>query len=583
MTDLAVLHDCDVLIAGSGAAGMAAAITAAELGLDVIVAEKAPLLGGTTAISGGWLWIPHSPEAQQAGFSEMREAPTRYLRAILGDRFHDAMIKAFLDAGPAMLDFFETRTQVHFQPGLTTPDFYGEADMAGTGGRSLVAKPYDGRHLGPLLARLTPPLAETTLMGMGIAPGPDLRAFLTAFRSRASLFHVLRRLGRHAMDMIRHGHAMQLVNGNALTARLLRSAADRKVVFLTQTGVEALETEGGRVTGARVRTAKGMGLIRARRAVVLACGGFPHDRQRQGMLLPHVAQGFAHHSAAPAGNTGDGLRMAERLGGIVDTGQVDPVAWAPVSLVPRANGDSTRFPHLVERGKPGLIAVTRAGQRFVNEGGPYHDYMRALFAATPRDQEPASWLICDRHFLRRYGLGAVKPFPVPIGRWLRNGYLLQGRNARELAQACGIDPVGLAATIDGWNRQARSGVDHDFRRGTTPYHRAQGDPDHRPNPCIAPIEKAPFYAVRIVPGSLGTFAGLKTDAHARVLDSQGAPIGGLYAAGNDMNSIMGGHYPSGGITLGPAMTFGWIAARHIAAQISDQAEEAHANATHVAA
>jgi succinate dehydrogenase/fumarate reductase flavoprotein subunit len=583
MTDPAVLHDCDVLIVGSGAAGLAAAVTAAQLGLDVIVAEKSPLLGGTTAISGGWLWIPNSPEAQQAGVCEPRESPLRYLRAVLGDRFDQTMIQTFLDAGPEMLEFFEAHTHVHVQAGLATPDFYGEADMASTGGRSLVARPYDGRNLGPLLARLAPPLAETTLMGMAIAPGPDLRAFLTAFRSRISMLHVLRRLGRHAMDLLCHGRSMQLVNGNALAARLLRSAADRNVLLLTQTCVETLETRDGRVTAARVRTATGPGIIRARRAVVLACGGFPHDLQRQAMLLPHVARGFAHHSAAPDSNTGDGLRMAERLGGVVDASQVDPVAWAPVSLVPGDKAKSTRFPHLVERGKPGLIAVTRDGRRFVNEGGPYHDYMRALFAVTPPDQEPVSWLICDRHFLRRYGLGAVKPFPVPIGRWLRNGYLLQGRNARELAEACGIDPIGLATTIDAWNEPARSGMDPAFGRGTTPYHRAQGDPDHRPNPCIAPIEKMPLYAVRIVPGSLGTFAGLKTDEHARVLDRQGIPIGGLYAAGNDMNSIMGGHYPGGGITLGPAMTFGWIAARHIAAQASEQSEEAHANAPHVAA
>lgn len=583
MTDLAVLHDCDVLIVGSGAAGLTAAVTAAELGLEAIVVEKAGLLGGTTAISGGWLWIPASPQARQAGFSEPRESPPGYLRAVLGDRFDTAMIQTFLDAGPRMLEFFETHTQVHVQASLTTPDFYGEADMAGTGGRSLVARPYDGRHMGPLLARLAPPLAETTLMGMAIAPGPDLRAFLTAFKSWTSMRHVLGRLARHGVDLLCHGRSMQLVNGNALAARLLRSAADRNVPLLTQTSVEALETRDGRVTGARVSTTSGTGIIRARHAVVLACGGFPHDLARQAMLLPHVARGFAHHSAAPESNTGDGLRMAETLGAVVDTSQVDPVAWAPVSLVPKGKGQSTRFPHLVERGKPGLIAVTRDGKRFVNEGGPYHDYMRALFAVTPPDQEPASWLICDRHFLRRYGLGAVKPFPFPIRRWLRNGYLFQGRNARELAAACGIDPAGLAATIDDWNHHARSGMDPAFGRGTTPYHRAQGDPDHRPNPCIAPIETMPLYAVRIVPGSLGTFAGLKTDQHARVLDRQGAPIGGLYAAGNDMNSIMGGHYPGGGITLGPAMTFGWIAACHIAAQTPEQPEEAHANTPHVAA
>jgi succinate dehydrogenase/fumarate reductase flavoprotein subunit len=402
------------------------------------------------------------------------------------------MIGAFLDAGPRMLDFFETRTQVHFQPGLATPDFYGETDCAGTGGRSLVAQPYDGRHMGPLLAKLAPPLVETTLMGMAIAPGPDLRAFLTAFRSWSSLRHVLTRLGRHGMDMLRHGRSMQLVNGHALAARLLHSAAERNVPLLTQTRVEALDIRHGRVTGARVLTPEGPGIIRARRAVVLACGGFPHDPERQAMLLPHVANGFAHHSAAPDSNTGDGLRMAERLGAVVDTHQADPVAWAPVSLVPKGKGEPARFPHLVERGKPGLIAVTRDGTRFVNEGGPYHDYMRALFAVTPPDREPASWLICDRHFLRRYGLGAVKPFPVPIGRWLRNGYLLQGRNARELAQACGIDPDGLAATIATWNHHARSGVDPDYGRGTTPITAPRAIPTTTPILALRPSKWRPF-------------------------------------------------------------------------------------------
>jgi hypothetical protein len=217
----------------------------------------------------------------------------------------------------------------------------------------------------------------------------------------------------------------------------------------------------------------------------------PHDLARQAILLPHVARGFTHHSAAPESNTGDGLRMAETLGAVVDTSQVDPVAWAPVSLVPKGKGESTRFPHLVERGKPGLIAVTRDGKRFVNEGGPYHDYMRALFAVTPPDQEPASWLICDRHFLRRYGLGAVKPFPSRSGDGFATATFFKAAMRANWQQSAALIPPA-------WPPRSMTGITMPDQAWTPiwprhdPYHRAQGDPDHRPNPCIAPIETMPF-------------------------------------------------------------------------------------------
>ena len=236
-----------------------------------------------------------------------------------------------------------------------------------------------------------------------------------------------------------------------------------------------------------------------------------------------------------------------------------------LSLVPRADGSTAHFPHLIERGKPGLIAVTRAGVRFTNEADSYHDFMRGLLAATPAGQAVEAWLICDHAFLRRYGLGAVKPAPMPIGRHLRSGYLQQGRTLDELARRCGIDPLALQASVQRYNQQAKAGRDADFAKGETPYNRMQGDAAAgHANPCMAPLDQAPYHAVKIVAGSLGTFAGLRVDGHARVLDGAGRPIAGLYAGGNDMASLMGGHYPSGGITLGPAMTFGYIAAHHAA-------------------
>ena len=557
-------QSCDVLVIGSGAGGLAAAVSAAARGLHVVVAEKAELFGGTSAWSGGWLWVPHNPAVRAEGFEEPAEAPRTYLRAVLGNRYDEAMIGAYLEAGPRMAEFFSAETEVKFLPGSKVPDFHGHLPGAATGGRSMVAAPYDGRKLGPLLARMRAPIPETTFMGLGIASGVDLYHFLHATRHWRSFFHVTGRVARHMADLALHGRAMRLVNGNALIARLLRSAADRGVALHERLACVRLLTEAGRVTGAELDGPEGRVTITARRAVVLAAGGFPQDGLRQQSQFPH--RQTPHSSAAPRENNGDGLRLGEQAGGQVRTDLSDAGAWAPVSLVPRPDGTLGRFPHLIDRAKPGLIAVTGAGTRFTNEAAPYHDFMRGLFAATPPGQPVQAWLLCDSTFIHRYGLGAVKPFPVPKRAHLRSGYLKRGRTLAELARVCGIDEAALATTLAAYNGAAQRGEDPEFGRGTTLFQRVNGDAATQPNPCVAPLMRAPLYAVRVVPGSLGTFAGLETDAKARMLDAQHQPIPGLFAVGNDMSSIMGGAYPSGGITLGPAMTFGWIAAQTIATE-----------------
>jgi succinate dehydrogenase/fumarate reductase flavoprotein subunit len=321
----------------------------------------------------------------------------------------------------------------------------------------------------------------------------------------------------------------------------------------------------GRVAGAVLGSADGEVIVRARCGVVLACGGFPHDTERKKALLPHAPSGTEHYSAASRGNTGDGLRLGEAAGGAVATNLVQAAALAPVSLAPQKDGAFTHFPHLIERAKPGLIAVTAKGERFCNEADSYHDFMQCLLRATPLGQTVQAWLVCDHAFIRRYGLGAVKPRPMPLGPMLANGYLKRGNTLADLAQACGISAQGLENTVQRYNAMAQSGVDADFAKGQTPYNRIQGDDALAlANPCMAALQHRPFYAVRIVAGSLGTFAGLQAYANAQVMNAQGRHIAGLYAGGNDMNSLMGGNYPSGGITLGPAMTFGFIAAHHAA-------------------
>ncbi len=557
-------RDCDLLVVGSGAGGLSAAVAATWHGLSVIVVEKEPVLGGATAWSGGWMWVPGNPLAKRAGIHEDPQQPRTYLRNELGDRYDPARIDAFLDNCGPMVAFFESKTALQFVDGNAIPDVHGNVPGAATQGHQVIAAPYDGREVGPLLRRLRKTMRETSFMGMPIMAGADLAAFLSMTRSFKSLLHVSKRVARHLRDLAIHGRAMQLVNGAALVARLAKSAEKLGVELIDSAPARRLIMENGSVRGAVVSTAGGEVEIHASRGVVLAAGGFPNDIARRKALFPRTPTGREHLALPPESCSGDGITLGESAGGSLVTDLASPAAWAPVSRVRHADGSIGHFPHVIDRGKPGLIGVLANGRRFVNEADGYYDYVAAMIDAVPEGQEVASWLICDHRFQRRYGLGYAKPFPLPLTPYLRSGYLIRASSIEALAQACGIDPAGLANTVKRFNEHAERGEDPQFGRGATPFNRKNGDPLHRPNPCVAPIECAPFYAVKVLPGCFGTFAGLKTNESAQVLGRNGQPITGLYAVGTDMASIMGGFYPSGGINLGPAMTFGYIAARHAA-------------------
>ncbi|MBO6562699.1 MAG: FAD-dependent oxidoreductase [Nisaea sp.] len=563
--DLHPTESYDVLVVGSGAGGLASAVSAAHRGLSVLVVEKEPVFGGTSARSGGWMWIPMNAPGKRAGIKDSREAAETYLKHEAGEFYDAARVDAFLEAGPKAVEFYETETSLQFDLGPTFADYHPDAPGGMDAGRSIVARPFDGRELGAEIKRLRKPLKEITFFGLMIGTGKELLHFFNVTRSPVSAYYVAILFFKFVRDMLFHGRSMRLMNGNALVARLAKSCFDKGVEIRTGAPVrELLKDDAGRVIGAEIDTPKGRTRVVARKGVVLAAGGFPHDPVRRKQLFPHAPSGHEHLSPAPPGNTGDGLRLGESIGAAVQDDLPHAAAWVPISRPVWSDGTRGTFPHFVDRSKPGVIAVTRSGRRFVNESHSYHDFCQAMYARCMEEGgEICAYFIVDHRVLRKYGLGYVKPFPVPYKQHIKSGYLFTGKTLEELAAAIGADPVQLRATVEAYNGPAARGEDPEFGKGSTAYNRSLGDPEHKPNPCVAPIGEGPYYAVRLEIGDLGTFAGLKTDANAQVLDGEGQPIPGLYAAGNDAASIMGGNYPGGGITLGPAVTFGYIAARHM--------------------
>jgi succinate dehydrogenase/fumarate reductase flavoprotein subunit len=392
----------------------------------------------------------------------------------------------------------------------------------------------------------------------------DLKHFFNATKSFTSFTYVVKRLVKHILELARYRRGVQITSGNALAARLAKSAFDLGIPILTGTPAKKLIEDGDRITGA-VAEHQGREIrILARRGVVLACGGFPHDIERRKALYPHLTRGGEHFSPTPKDNTGDGIRLGEQVGAMFETGYPNAAAWMPTSKVPLSGGRTGAFPHLLDRCKAGVIAVNRAGKRFVNESESYHDVGAAMIATGEDEPDTAAWLICDHNTIRKYGLGYAKPAPMPLRPLIRKGYLYRGDTIEQLAEQIGVDSQGLRNTVATYNTTATKGNDPQFGRGSSAFNRYLADPNHKPNPCVGPIERGPFYAVKLVMGDLGTFDGLKTDVVGHVLDARGEPIKSLFAVGNDRASVMGGSYPGAGITLGPIMTFGYITGRHLA-------------------
>ncbi|MDO8249401.1 MAG: FAD-dependent oxidoreductase [Rhodoferax sp.] len=566
----------DVVVIGAGGAGLSAALFAAIDGARVLLVEHTGYVGGTTAWSAGTTWVPGTHHAAAVNPSDTLNDAARYLSNAIGERTPVSLRQAFLDNGPQAVKHIEANSEVKYRAYARHPDYISDLDGSTLAGRALEPLPFDGRLLGDLFPLIRPPIPEFTVLGGMMIDRTDINHLLGLTKSLASLKHSVKIIFRHAADRLRYPRGTRLVMGNALVGRLLYSLSRRSnVSLLLNTSVAQLKRSADGVESVTLLQHGQRRTVHVTGGVILASGGFNrHPALRQAML-PGVDPSWC--PAAP-GHTGAAHDLARGLGAHYGTGGLTHAFWAPVSIRRRADGSQAVFPHFVmDRAKPGMLTVNQAGERFVNESTSYHLFALGMqqvnqtSPVTPAKPAIPAYLICDAEALRKYGIGMVRPGAKPGGKglapFIADGYLTQANTLAELAHQLGIDGKGLQASVKKINAYAETGVDPDFQRGGTAYQQNIGDPAWTgKNPNLGALTQAPFYAVRLYPGDIGASAGLATDADARVLGAGEQPIQGLYAVGNDMHSIMGGVYTGPGITIGPGLVFGYLAARHAVAR-----------------
>ncbi|MCB9680632.1 MAG: FAD-dependent oxidoreductase [Alphaproteobacteria bacterium] len=539
-------QEVDVVVVGSGAAGYVAALVVADRGGTALIVEKEPKWGGTSAYSGGGLWMPNNPLMARDGAGDSRDNALRYLDAVIGDvgpASSAARREAFVDAAPKVVQDLADKGIPWIRAELY-PDYYPDKP-GGMIGRGVECAVFDGKRLGPWLATLAgppnaPPVAMTTR---------DVHYLPVAVRTWAGFVGTMRVFARTLWWMLTGRRPLGI--GAALLGRLMRLALDRNVPVWLSSPMRELVEEDGRVVGVVVERDGRPVRVRARRGVMLTAGGFARN---VAMRRAHQPVGDTFTSVSP-GDTGDAILAGEKLSAA--TALMDDAWWGPSFLMP----DGTPAFAVYERSMPGCILVDANGLRFTNESTSYIDAGHDMLDLNPGGEPAPTWLVLDAHHRRRYLFGQAPPGLTPKD-WFTSGFLQRADTLDDLARQCGIDAKGLKATVAAFNEAAARGVDGAFHRGATAYDRYYGDASVRPNPNLGPIAHPPFYAARMVPGDLGTKGGLLTDAHARVLRTDGTVIEGLYAAGNTTASVMGRTYPGPGSTLGPAVTFAWIGAHH---------------------
>jgi len=548
--------EVDVLVVGAGAAGMTAALVGSLEGLDVLLCEKSDRVGGTTATSAGTIWVPGTRQSREAGFTDNVADAKRYLDAVIGAAL-DKRRDTYLQTGPHVVDYLDRRSEVKFTPYARHPDYLANRPGATIGGRPLAPLPFDGRLLGADFELVRPPIGEFMALGGMMIGRDDIEPLARPLASLAALRAAASLLWRHARDRLRYRRGTRLLMGNALVARLFYSLRRNGVPVWLNASLQELTVAAGRVCGAVLMVNGNPRRVTARRGIVLATGGFGGSVER---LNDYVRPPLAH-AVAFAGAAGDGIRLARTLGAFLEEDHASAAFWTPVSETGWLDGGCGAFPHLsLDRAKPGLVAVNAAGRRFVDEAVSYHEFVIGMHRSHQSVPSIPAWLVCDREFIDKYGLGRVPPGRRSLRRFIASSYLVEAASLEALAGKIGVDAAGLCATVQQHNRFAETGEDQEFGKGSTEFDRHNGDPHHAPNPCLGRIATPPYYAMAVYPSTLGSSVGLRADPDGRVLTEMGKPIAGLFVCGNDMASIMRGHYPGPGITLGPALVFAYRAA-----------------------
>jgi len=557
-------HVVDVLVVGSGAGAMVAGLTAYDRGGNTLLIEKSPLYGGSSARSGGGLWIPNNHFMPALGVEDSAEEAFTYLKGASRGAVPDDRLRAFVEAAPQMLRYLCEHTRARFDPMPEYPDYYPEIPGWRPGGRSLEAMSFHSSILGDEFLNMREVAVQALIMGRVAMTIKQARLLLCRGRGWVAL--TARLMASYWLDLpwrFQSRRDRNLVMGNALVGALRRSLMDRGVPLWLNTPARQLVVENGRVAGVVAERAGQSIRIRANKAVLLAAGGFESNQAMRERYLPNPTR--TEWTCANPDNTGDALNMGLALGAALDL--TDYACWGPTTVVP---GEDRARMLVIEKSLPGGILVNKRGKRFVNEALPYVDVVNAMYAnhETGAGCVPA-YLIFDAEFRRKYPCGPLlqrsqRP-DWTLPKRLKHEYLRKADTIDGLAPLLGIDAAGLRTTIAQFNEYARTGKDLEFHRGETVFDRYYGDATVQPNPCLAPIVTPPFYGVEAYPGDLGTMGGLKADAHARVVNESGEVIPGLYAVGNCSASAVGRTYPGPGSTLGPATTFAYIAARHATA------------------
>ncbi|WP_278265633.1 FAD-binding protein [Nocardia sp. AG03] len=548
MTEQQWDHEVGFLVVGSGAGGLTGALAAADRGLDTLVIEKAGVYGGSTALSGGGIWVPDNPVLRREGLGDTRADVRAYLDAVVGDRVPSANLDAFIDEGPRMLEFLETSPHLRFQWCTGYSDYHPEAPGGRPAGRSIEPLPVDLKQLGAD-EDLLRPAALATPPGLFITSKDfvQLNMVTRTWKARwTALLTGLRAI--KAIVLRRHMDTL----GRALIARLRLALRDAGVPLWLNTPLRSLITdESGAVVGVLAERDGREIRIRARDGVLLATGGFEHDQALRKRWLPEG--GRDNFSAASTDNTGDGIVAGEQVGAAVDL--MDDAWWMPSFQRPEGINQVL----VSERSIPRSMIVDSTGARFTNEAAPYVTFVHAQLAGR---HDPA-WLIFDAKAKSRYPIGGIVPGQKFPAAWTSSGLIHSAPDLAGLAAAIGVPADALGDTVRRFNGFARDGHDADFGRGVSAYDNYYGDPT-LPVPALDVLDKGPYYALRVRIGDLGTKGGLVYDADARVLRADGTPIPGLYATGNTSAAVMGNDYAGAGATIGPAMVFGYIAARRAA-------------------